>query len=128
MASPAPALLQLRDQVYAKWPGRSRASDGIMGDRGHRLRPSDHNQGNALDLTDDIAHGFSAPLFAESLRHQMSHSSAGRVSYLISDERIASPKTGWRWVPYRGKNPHKTHVHISIRADKRTDTRPWNLS
>ncbi len=126
--SPAPALLVLRRQVDARWPDRSRASDGIMGDASHRRRKSDHNLGNAIDLTHDPAHGFDAGALAEELRRQMAAGAPGRPSYIIFNRRIASPRTGWGWAPYTGSNPHRSHVHISIRADRRDMIRPWSLS
>jgi hypothetical protein len=117
----------LRSQVDALWPSRSRDSDGIMGDRWHRLRRSDHNLGNAIDLTHDPGHGLDASRLAEGFRHQMSHYSGGRLTYIIWERRLASPRSGWAWREYRGENPHTTHVHLSLRADRRDDTRPWSF-
>ena len=54
MAEPAPALLQLLRQLDAVWPERSHASDGILGDASHQARVSDHNTGDALDITFDV--------------------------------------------------------------------------
>jgi hypothetical protein len=98
-----------------------------MGDRRHGLRRSDHNLGNALDLTNDPDHGLDACRLARGLAHQMSHNSGGRLAYIIWSRQIASPRTGWDWAEYRGSNPHTTHVHLSLRADRRDDTRPWSL-
>jgi hypothetical protein len=128
MPSPAPCLLQLLRQVDAFAPGRSRSSDGIMGDPAHQARKSDHNQGNALDLTHSPGRGFDAGQLAESLRRQMASYPGGRVSYLIFNRQIASPRTGWKWVGYTGSNPHTTHAHISIRPALRGEARSWNLS
>jgi len=102
-------------------------ADGIMGDRRHRLRRSDHNLGNALDITHDPAHGVDASRLARGFQHQMSHNSGGRLAYIIWHRRIASPSSGWEWRPYRGSNPHIGHVHLSLRADRRDDTRAWSL-
>lgn len=42
----------------------------------------------------------------------------GRIKYVISNGRIYSaPGFGWR--RYTGANPHKSHVHISVKGDKR---------
>ncbi len=98
-----------------------------MGDRRHRLRRSDHNLGNALDLTHDPGHGLDASRVAEGFRGQMSRYPAGRLSYIIWNRRIASARSGWQWLPYRGTNPHTGHVHLSLRADRRNETRPWSL-
>jgi hypothetical protein len=37
-----------------------------------------------------------------------------RISYIIFDGRIASPRMGWRWRKYRGSNPHRAHLHCSF--------------
>jgi hypothetical protein len=99
-----------------------------MGDPAHQRRRSDHNLGNALDLTHDPGHGLDAGRLAESLRRQMSTATDGRVSYLIFNELIASRIGGWRWRRYTGSNPHRSHVHISIRATHREVIRPWLLT
>ncbi len=127
MATPAPCLLVLRAQLDARYPSRSKTSDGIMGDESHLKRKSDHNLGNAIDLTDSPAHGFDSGRFAERLRHQMSHNALGRVSLLIANGYVASPRTGWKWNRYTGLNPHAIHVHISIVASRRGDTRKWSI-
>jgi hypothetical protein len=98
-----------------------------MGDAAHRRRKSDHNLGNAIDLTHSPGHGFDSWVFAEELRRQMSKFPAGRVSYVIANGHVASPRQGWKWRPYTGSNPHRTHVHVSIVAAKRGETRDWHL-
>lgn len=126
--SPAPCLLQLRAQVDAAWPGRLKTSDGIMGDLAHRRRKSDHNEGNAIDLTHSPRQGLDVGLLAEAFRRQMASSPTGRISYLIFNARISSPIEGWTWRPYHGMNPHRTHLHISIVAAQRHNVRPWKLT
>ena len=39
----APSLVTLRKEVDARWPGRSRASDGVIGDTRHAARTNSHN-------------------------------------------------------------------------------------
>jgi hypothetical protein len=72
----------------------------------------------------------------------------GRFQYLIHDmcptpgeawPRIASAKTGWRWVPYDGPSPHSDHIHISVcdmywgdpapvPASVYDNTAPWGIA
>jgi hypothetical protein len=127
-AAPAPALLELRRQVDAKWPNRSKRSDGIMGDTSHQARKSDHNLGNAIDITHDPASGCDAYRLGEAFRRQMQSYPQGRISYVITNRQIASPRTSWRWSRYDGPNPHTSHLHVSIKASARDQTRPWLLS
>lgn len=117
---PAAACRAALRDASAAWPSRSRASDGIMGDAAHQARPSDHNLGNAVDITHDPASGCDG--------HQIAPLALAdeRVTYVIWNRRIASRSRlaeGWR--PYSGSNPHTHHVHISIRAECRDDDQPW---
>ncbi len=124
--APAPCLLLLRSQVDARWPGRLKASDGIMGDASHLLRRSDHNVGNAIDLTHSPGH-LDAGVLAEEFRRQMSRNAGGRITYIIYRRQITSSLSHWKWVKYSRPNPHISHVHISIRASARDVLRPWTL-
>ncbi len=125
--SPAPSLQRLLIQVNARWLGRPRGSDGIMGDARHHRQTSDHNLGNALDLTHGPGLGFDAHALADRLRKQMAAHPGGRLSLIISDGRKASARSGWRWVPYTGPNPHRSHCHLSIRSTARHELRPWSI-
>jgi len=126
-ATPAPALVVLRAQLDATWPDRKRASDGIMGDSAHQGRKSDHNQGNAIDVTAGNGNSLDVGALWEAFRRQMSVTPTGRISYLIFSRRIASPIDRWAWRPYTGPNPHLTHGHLSIKDGQRAETRPWKL-
>ncbi|WP_257457753.1 peptidoglycan-binding domain-containing protein [Archangium lipolyticum] len=118
MATPAPAARQALKDANARWPKRKKASDGIMGDVRHQKTKSDHNVGNAVDITHDPASGATGD---EIARHALNDS---RVTYVIWNKRINS-RDGRGWRPYRGSNPHTHHCHISIRASARSDTRHW---
>ncbi len=37
-----------------------------------------------------------------------------RLSYIIHQHRIASPRQNWAWRVYKGSNPHVSHLHISF--------------
>ncbi len=120
----AKSLETLRIQVNGKWPGRSKESDGTIGDEAHATRASDHNPWvkdgamgvvTAMDITHDPAHGLDSEQLAEALRR----SKDARIKYVISIRKIASSETApWQWRPYTGKNPHNHHVHISVKSDK----------
>lgn len=119
----ARSLHTLRDQVNARYPKRRKTHDGTIGDRSHASRKSDHNPSimddihgvvSALDITHDPKGGCDAHALAEHLRQ----SRDPRIKYIISNARICSPP-GWTWRKYTGTNPHKSHVHISVKGDKR---------
>lgn len=120
MSSPAAACRKALADATARWPRRNKASDGIMGDARHQQRPSDHNLGNAVDITHDPASGcIGSVIAALAIRDP-------RVTYVIWNRRIynrARAAEGWR--VYTGDNPHTHHCHISIRATSRGDDRPW---
>lgn len=133
----ARSLDQLRDQVNAAWPKRSKASDGTIGDEAHASRSSDHNpwvkEGSmgivtALDITHDPKSGCDSYKLAEALLK----SRDSRIKYVISNGKIAAGSDGpspWVWRKYSGANAHAHHVHISVKADKShyDATQDWNI-
>jgi hypothetical protein len=124
----AKSLDVLLKQINTKAPGRSKASDGSIGDAAHASRNSDHNPWivesgvgvvTARDFTHDPDHGCDAGALAEAIRA----SKDTRVKYIIWNRRIASSsaigaRPAWEWRPYDGRNPHNHHVHISVKQDK----------
>lgn len=128
----AKSLETLRAQVNAKWPGRSKDSDGSIGDESHSARTSDHNPDShgvvrAIDITHDPRGGFDSYAFADLLLKQQD----SRLKYVISNHRIGSGPAGPSpgiWRRYIGVNPHDHHCHISAVADARGDsTQAWNI-
>lgn len=131
----ARSLSTLLGQVNSAYPGRSKASDGTIGNQAHATRPSDHNpnpQGVVcgLDITHDPANGCDAHALAETLRTHRHPN----LKYLISNSRIASAKDGWAWRPYTGVNKHNKHIHVSVGVGKDgqskqpyDDTTPWTI-
>lgn len=115
----ARSLAILRDQIDARWPNRSKASDGWIGDGAHAGRQSDHNPNvvgvvTALDITHDPAHGLDTWALAETLRLNRD----ARIKYVISNGRIFSSLISpWQWRPYSGPNKHAHHIHVSVVAD-----------
>lgn len=116
----ANSLQKLLGEIDASAPNRSKVSDGSIGDTSHSSRESDHNPCDchsavcARDFTHDPAGGFDSYKFAEWLRQRCSDESEGRVKYIISNRKIASPNTAWAWQTYSGSNPHDHHVHVSV--------------
>lgn len=124
----AKCLLRLRDQINAKFPGRSKDSDGTIGDTAHCPGNSDHcpninDNGigvvTGMDVTHDPAHGLVAGDVADKLR--LSHDP--RIKYIISNGRIANfqalgGQPAFAWRPYTGSNPHEKHFHISVKPEK----------
>lgn len=136
----AKSLEKLRAQLNAMAPGRSKASDGGIGDESHAERNSDHNPWvdfdgvrgvvTARDFTHDPAGGCDAGVLAEQIRAARDP----RVKYIIWNRRIANSSSiggsaPWEWRPYTGKNPHNHHVHISVQPDRaRYDSEAdWNI-
>jgi hypothetical protein len=120
MGSPAAACTRAIRDANQRWPSRKKASDGIMGDARHQKTKSDHNLGNAFDLTHDPEAGCSGDVIAAAAIKDP------RVKYVIWNHHIFNRQRGdTQFRPYRGKNPHTKHCHVSILAASRSDTRPW---
>jgi hypothetical protein len=114
------AAEQLRSEINTKYPNRDKRSDGWIGDTAHNARKSDHNpdkQGwvRAIDIDSDLVKGSSKEswLLAEQIK-TIALKGDKRVSYVIHQHRIASPRQNWAWRVYKGANPHVSHIHISF--------------
>lgn len=137
----APALVALRNEVNALWPGRDKTSDGWIGDKRHADSKSDHNPAQwpgawagvvrALDLDNDLGPGANGRTLWDALAQQLGkHPALGRGAYLIYDRRIISTdrlREGTR--PYTGVNPHTGHIHVSVGTspDAYNSTVPWGI-
>lgn len=121
MNTAAPACKKALTDATRRWPNRNRASDGILGDVAHQKRKSDHNLGNAFDLTHDLEH------HVDCFQLQMAVMKDTRVTYLIFNGQIWKARTG-KWEVYRGPNPHRHHMHVSIKPESRNDLSPWPWS
>lgn len=131
----AKSLEKLRQQIDARYPQRSRASDGWIGDANHASRASDHNPHirdgasgvvSALDITHDQSGGPHARELAEALIR----SRDARIKYIISEGEIcSSTQQPWVWRKYKGSNGHFHHVHISVMDTKARydDTADWSI-
>jgi hypothetical protein len=113
------SVIQFREQADDAYPDRDRGSDGTYGDARHSTKKSDHNPcvrsgyvrafdlDASLDGKDATAH-----YLADQIR--INAKSSKRIAYVIFNKKIASKRTLWRWVKYRGTNPHIKHIHISF--------------
>lgn len=127
----AKSLDVLRRQIDEKWPNRSKANDGTIGDTAHASRKSEHNPDangvvRALDITNDPAHGVSS----DAIAHALIDSKDPRILYIISNGRIANSQvSSWVWRPYNGSNPHDRHFHISVVPDSHLydSTLEWRI-
>src|SRR3954468_24869463 len=108
MGGEAPAIQRLRSDANSTWGKRTKASDGTWGDTSHKARKSDHNTGDAMDVTNDPAHGASGNVVAAYAIGDP------RVKYVIWNRRIYDRRhPGWRPYSHWRKMPHDHHVHIS---------------
>lgn len=133
---PAISLTVLLDEANTVAPGRSKLSDGLIGDPAHATTASDHNPNKAgvvcaLDLTHDPDNGADCNVWAEQIRMTQNPD----LKYLIWAGRIFSATNQpFEWRPYTGADPHRTHIHVSVgrgpdgRSSQPYDDRfPWGL-
>ena len=109
-AYPAPVLQVWLGDVNTRWPGRSKASDGWIGDEAHQKTTSDHNPDgrgmvHARDFTTDGLDP--AVLVAALIKHPS-------TQYVIWNRTIWSRTRGMAPARYTGSDPHTGHVHVSI--------------
>ena len=121
----------LRAQVNVAFPERDKSSDGWLGDLRHAARKSDHNPDptgcvRGLDLDADLAGRGNKPDYmpdlADQLRLCAKADKRKRISYIIYNGKIASPKRRWAWRKYTGINQHTKHAHISFSETADLDT------
>jgi hypothetical protein len=114
-----PAAIAVLRQATALWPGRGKASDGLLPSQSHITQSpnSDHNTGFAVDLTHDAVNGPDCAKIFKQLQKDK------RVKYLIFRGVIWSPEKGSR--NYTGSNPHNKHLHISVKEKFGDDTSDW---
>lgn len=134
---PAPCCKAALDEATKRWPKRNRGADGICASAAHKARDaklgisSDHDIGNAFDITHDPAHGVDCgALVAEIIDRR-----DPRVKYVIWDRTMwrSYPKPGlpaWTAAPYTvpGGDPHTGHLHVSIQPEARNVLGPWWLA
>lgn len=133
----ARSLVVLGEEVNRRFPNRSKASDGTIGDADHSSRTSDHNPNSAgvvcaRDITEDDAPG--VPEIADFIVATIVRRKDRRVKYLIHEGRIwrSYDKPGipaWTSAPYDGPNGHFKHVHVSVGPDagRYDSTAGWGI-
>lgn len=128
----AKSLEVLLAEINEIAPGRSKASDGSIGDTAHASGASDHNPNAAgvvcaRDFTHDPGDGADMNVLSK----RVVASGHPALKYVIWNRRI------WQgsWQPYYGSNPHDHHMHVSVGRgpDGRStgpydDTSPWGLT
>lgn len=133
--TPAPTCKAALAEATRRWPHRSVLSDGICSSPQHRLQnpDSDHDTGDAFDLTHDPANGCDAHLEARRAVARRDR----RIKYVISNRTIwrSYPRqatssgrpylAAWDPEPYTGVNPHTRHAHFSIGVGWRLDLQAW---
>lgn len=132
----ARSLDVLRDEINTIAPGRSKASDGTIGDAQHAASDSDHNPNDddvvtARDFTHDPDSGADMHRISRRIVAVLPPA----LKYVIWDRKIwsrARASEGWR--TYRGPNAHTRHMHVSVgrgpdghSTGPYDDTSPWGL-
>jgi hypothetical protein len=110
---------QLREQIDDAFPDRDRKSDGWIGDAAHSNRKSDHNPDpsngivRAIDVDKDFdSRPSTGAYIADQIR--LCAKKDKRIAYVIYAGKIASRKSLWRFIKYKGINSHHAHIHISF--------------
>lgn len=130
----ARSLDVLLRQLNARYPNRSKASDGSIGDAAHASRASDHNPwyGPGVVTARDFTHDSGAGMDIDRITDELVASRDPRIKYIIANGLISDSRPGigrpWQWLPYGGSNPHRKHFHLSVMDNPSCDdTRPWDL-
>jgi|TARA_R110000868_G_scaffold152564_1_gene377714 hypothetical protein len=120
------AAVQMREQIDDSFADRSRKSDGWIGNEKHQNTKSDHNplpntgEVCAIDVDAKLCDQPEMSIYlAEQIR--VAAKTDKRISYIIHVGKIASAKSFWRFVKYRGVNPHNRHIHISFKPNQKGD-------
>lgn len=139
------SLVRLTDQVNSAAPGRSKASDGSLGDPAHQATVSAHNPEDTEDSSDrndpdnqvdakDITHdprfpGSDMRIVTEGIRQSRDR----RIRLVIFNKRIfssypTSSRPAWAWGPYIGSNDHSKHAHVETNDVYNDQTHDWVIT
>lgn len=125
-------------QVNTMAPGRSKVSDGSIGDNqpGHQTPKSEHypedKPGNEPDEVDarDFTHDPRAGADMGKIAEQLRLSRDWRIKYVIWHQSMFSsyPMAGypaWTWRPYSGD--YHSHLHVSVNDVDDDNTALWAI-
>lgn len=130
MATPAPCLVVLRDEVNKEHPGRDKSSDGWIGNTAHAATGSPEaggskhnaNHRGVVDARDFDNTGVDVPRFVAAA---IAHPSTDNIIY---NRKIRSRSAGLHRVfAYHGPSPHTEHVHVDVimTPERENDRRAW---
>lgn len=133
----AKALDQLSKETRERWPG---TTIWTVGDADHAGRPSDHNPDDHDDDPSTPAVVSAVDIvgraIARAVWDHVRRTRDPRVEYMIFDGLVTGHDHGWQVKTYRGSNPHRTHVHVSVGRGSDSnltaphlfdDDSPWGL-
>lgn len=132
----APAIDALKTAALTAYPTAKRGTTyvGTVGDAAHAKTKSDHNP-NAQGYVCAIDVGFIDEGQDDIFVQALLASRDPRLAYIISDGKMwrSYPKPGIpAWTPskYTGPNPHKTHVHVSVKQESGAymNAAPWRVT
>lgn len=126
------AASQFRDQVDFAFADRIKRMDGWIGDLRHQSRgiksqhnPNDRGEVCALDIDARLSEEQGIAIYLADQIRLAAKQGDRRILYVIFMGKICSAKSFWRWVNYRGLNPHNKHIHISFKENQ--DGKPFNI-
>lgn len=124
------AATQFRNQVDFAFEHRVKRLDGWVGDLRHQSRVSQHNPNDrgevcALDIDARLSEEQGIAIYLADQIRLAAKQGDRRILYVIFMGKICSAKSFWRWVKYRGLNPHNKHIHISFKENQ--DGKPFNI-
>ena len=104
--------------------------DGWIGDLRHSKRISQHNPNEhgevcALDIDAGLSEEQGVAIYLADQIRLAAKQGDRRILYVIFMGKICSAKSFWRWVAYKGLNPHKKHIHISFKPNQ--DNKFFNI-
>jgi hypothetical protein len=124
------AAIQFREQVDDSFSNRSKRMDGWIGDLRHSKRVSQHNPNEhgevcALDIDAGLSEEQGIAIYLADQIRLAAKQGDRRILYVIFMGKICSAKSFWRWVNYKGLNPHNKHIHISFKPNQ--DNKFFNI-